>query len=970
MPVTDGNGCPGNTIPDRVGSVHDAQALAQELYAAFNARDDFACRELLDDRVTFRTTSRVFVGREATMAYAHEVLWSVADLVVEVERVVAATPTTAVCELRFESLERRVFCQIVEVREGRLVDVCTYRASEPGEPASTDALLSDGGVAHHGDERVVLRLLNVLAAEEAPPEEALRAVVEAVSAQFGGARATLVRSGQDGHEVTVVAAGPGSDVGDGLTVAAQIVVDSEPWGVLTAGWPGGRPSVRAETRLSRFAEIAAVAISRARARADLGRLVDEQSALRRVAELVAHGALESELFDAVAAEAAQLIDDEGTTLVRFDGPRTYTIVATCGGPAPVGLRVDVPDDDDGTSAEVLRTRRPARRDDYQIGSGPLFDREDYGVGSSVSVPILVDDRLWGMLGTLTERRRLPEGTERRLQQFAELVAAALANSQARAEVQRLADEEAALRRVAELVARGSDEAELFETVTIEAAGLVGNEATTLVRYEGERTFTILATHGGPVPPGTTVVVPPDDRGTFDQMLRHPDRPARLDDYGSEPGPLFTRDRYGVGSSVSVPILVDDRLWGMLGVLTEGTRLPTDTEERLQKFAALVAAALANSQARRQLATLADGQAALRRVAELVARSAPLDEVFDAVAKETSRLFGNLAAALTRFDTDGVGTVVAACNSAVPLNLKLAPDGDSVVARVFRTGQPVRVSTYSGTGVAELAKHFDVGAAVGVPVTVDGRIWATLTTSTSGAELPHDSESRLEEFAALAAAAIANAENKVALTASRARVVATADETRRRLQRDVHDGAQARLVQTVIGLQLARDAIARGGSGADHIDEALYHAERGSSELRDLVHGILPASLDQGGLRAGLESLIADLPMAVGLQFEADGLPTPTETTAYFVVAEALTNVVKHADATSTEVRVRINDDKLIIDISDNGRGGADPARGTGLMGLSDRVAAAEGTLAITSHRGTGTALRAELPVADRAPVIK
>jgi len=140
------------------------------------------------------------------------------------------------------------------------------------------------------------------------------------------------------------------------------------------------------------------------------------------------------------------------------------------------------------------------------------------------------------------------------------VSAALANSQARAQVQRLADEQAALRRVAELVARGASESELFDVVAVEAYGLVGKEATTLVRYEGNRTFLVLATCGGPAPPGTNLHVPSDDRGSFDMLLRNPYRSVRVDDYAAEPGPMFTREQYGVGSSVSVTIIVDDQLW--------------------------------------------------------------------------------------------------------------------------------------------------------------------------------------------------------------------------------------------------------------------------------------------------------------------------------------------------------------------------------------------------------------------------
>jgi signal transduction histidine kinase len=446
------------------------------------------------------------------------------------------------------------------------------------------------------------------------------------------------------------------------------------------------------------------------------------------------------------------------------------------------------------------------------------------------------------------------------------------------------------------------------------------------------------------------------------LLRDPYRSVRVDDYAAEPGPMFTREQYGVGSSVSVTIIVDDELWGVLGVITSGHRLPEETEERLRQFAELVAAALANSQARAKVRQLADEQTALRRVAELVARGSQLNEVFTAIVTEASVLLGNAATSLTRFEPDGFTTTLAVCNSAVPPGLRVPSDMDTAASRAFRSGRPARLS-FTGTAAAELAAKYGVVDAVAVPIIVEGQVWATLSTNTPGPPPPAGTEERLEEFAALAAAAIANAENKASLTASRARVVATADETRRRLQRDVHDGAQQRLVQTVITLQLARDAVAHGRPPAGLIDEALYHAERANSELRDLVHGILPASLSRGGLRTGLESLIADIPAPVHLQFAAPRLASETETTAYFIVAEALTNVVKHANATRTDVRIKVRDGVVEIEISDNGIGGADAVRGTGLTGLSDRVAAAEGTLTIASPVGGGTTLRACLPVA-------
>jgi signal transduction histidine kinase len=393
-------------------------------------------------------------------------------------------------------------------------------------------------------------------------------------------------------------------------------------------------------------------------------------------------------------------------------------------------------------------------------------------------------------------------------------------------------------------------------------------------------------------------------------------------------------RYGFSTSAGVPILIHGQLWGAL-IVAGREPMPPAIESHLADFAELVSTAISAAQTRAELRVLADEQAALRRVAELVARGAVLDEVFAAVATEASKLLGDLAAVLLRYDPGDVAVAVAVCNSPVPLGLRIPSDSEA--------------------------------AGVAVPVMVEGRVWGALTASPPGPPLSPATEQRLGQFAELAAAAIANAENKAKLTASRARVVATADETRRRLQRDVHDSAQQRLVHTIITLKLARDAIAEGGSAAELVEEALTNAERANSELRDVVRGILPAALTRGGLRTGLESLVADLAVPVDVHVAVPRLSAQTETTAYFIIAEALTNVVKHARASRATVEVAIETGRLSITVSDDGAGDADPARGTGLTGMLDRVEAGEGTLEITSPAGIGTTLRATLPLREPIP---
>jgi signal transduction histidine kinase/ketosteroid isomerase-like protein len=538
----------------------------------------------------------------------------------------------------------------------------------------------------------------------------------------------------------------------------------------------------------------------------------------------------------------------------------------------------------------------------------------------------------------------------------------------RAEAARIAQEQAALREVATLVARGVSQDELFAVVNKDLARLVDADVTSLFRFEPDDTMTLLAVWGL-----TTVPSPIGERRALDPELRavrDTGRPTRFESAElPAAGPFVDESRrIGIASAVGVPIVVDGRVWGIsFAASLRPDPFAADTEARIAGFTELVATALANAQARTELQALADQQTALRRVAELVARGPALDEVFTAVAVEASALLGGAAAALQRYDSDDVAVVVAACNSPAPLGLRVPVHAGTATGDVRRTGRPTRTDAYEGTALADLARRFGVVAAAVVPVTVEGRVWGNLSTSSSGPPIPSGTEDRLMPFAELAGVAIANAANKAKLTASRARVVATADETRRRLQRDVHDSAQQRLVHTVMTLKLARNALTAGHDVVDLIDEALRNAERANSELRDVVRGILPAALVRGGLRAGLESLTGDLVLPVDVRVDAPRLPVHVETTAYFIVAEALTNVTKHARATRATVEVDSRTGMLTIDVRDDGVGGADPARGTGLVGLLDRVEAGDGTLTVTSPAGRGTTVHAELLLGPTSP---
>ena len=247
-----------------------------------------------------------------------------------------------------------------------------------------------------------------------------------------------------------------------------------------------------------------------------------------------------------------------------------------------------------------------------------------------------------------------------------------------------------------------------------------------------------------------------------------------------------------------------------------------------------------------------------------------------------------------------------------------------IGQILRTGLPVRLLTYEGTDMAEIAAHLDISSTVTVPVVAEGRIWGTLSTASNGAPPPPETEYRLTQFAHLAAAAIANAETGENLRASRARVVAAADETRRRLQRDVHDSAQQRLVHTIIALQLAEGALNEGGEVRALIEEALRNARRANHDIRNIIRGILPDALTHGGLTAELKNILDGMPMPVKMRVRVPRLTAALESTAYFVVAETLTNVAKHAQADKATVDAQVTDEGiLVLEVRDNGRGGAD-----------------------------------------------
>ncbi len=366
-----------------------------------------------------------------------------------------------------------------------------------------------------------------------------------------------------------------------------------------------------------------------------------------------------------------------------------------------------------------------------------------------------------------------------------------------------------------------------------------------------------------------------------------------------------------------------------------------------------------------LERLLDEQAALRRVATLVARQSPPEVVFLAVAEEVCRLLGVTDTRMVRYEKDESATIVAdwgARDPALEIGNRVPLGGRNVTTLVHETGKAARIEDYSDASgpVGEYARKVGNRSAIGTPIVVDGRLWgAMISADRSGGRVPADAEERVLEFTELIATAISNVETRAELAASRARVVAAADEERRRVVRDLHDGAQQRLVHTLIALKVARGRL--GEEDGALFDEALEQCEKALAELRDLAHGILPAALTSHGLSGGIEALVSRAPMDVELDVSVGRLPPAVEATAYFVVAEALTNVMKHAGATRVSVSARVADGALHVGVRDDGRGGAQP-RGPGLLGLRDRLEAIDGELRIPDHEGAGTEVAATIPL--------
>jgi signal transduction histidine kinase len=424
------------------------------------------------------------------------------------------------------------------------------------------------------------------------------------------------------------------------------------------------------------------------------------------------------------------------------------------------------------------------------------------------------------------------------------------------------------------------------------------------------------------------------------------------------------------SMLTVPIVSRGRLQA---VLVLGNHLIRDafTADRLDAvklIAGQLAVSLDNAQVYANYRRIADEQAALRRVATLVTQGPPPTAVFDAVAAEIQQLLDADGVTLGRYEQGDAVTVVANRGLErwqLPTGAQFSHEGESTPAAVRRTGRSARMDDFEAANgaIAQRLRDLGVRSSIGAPIIVEGRLWGVAVVYwTRDARAPADSEERIAQFARLLETAIANADSRDQLIASRARLLAAGDEARRRVVRDLHDGAQQQMVHTILRLKLAQQALRNNDEEAESlVSEALEAALQGKEDLRELSHGMLPSALTRGGLQPAVNAIATRFELPVEVEIPDERFPAKIEASAYLIVAEALTNIVKHAHATRAEIRTHVENGTLRVEVRDDGIGGADPG-GDGLVGIRDRVAALQGRLELDSPPGAGTIVAAMLPL--------
>jgi GAF domain-containing protein len=759
-------------------------------------------------------------------------------------------------------------------------------------------------------------------------------------------------------------------------VASPIVVEGRLWGAMLVT-TGSELPPDSEERLAQFTELVATAIANAESRDALAKLAEEQAALRRVATLVAEGVPSAELFAGVTTEVAHVFSDGDPSLVasvvRFDpGPEIVLVgLSRTDEHEPLGARWAPKNL--YVSTRVLRTGQSARVGESEVDAlgGPDADvLRLRGFHYQVGCPVVVEGQLWGAM-CLNSRQELPPDTDEHLESFTELVATAIANAESREARAVLTEEQAALRRVATLVARDAPSSEVIEAVAIEVGKLLDADITIVGRYDDDAFATAIGSWSsspGGVPVGTRSAI--GGRNVL-TLVAESGKPARMDGYDDASGEAAEiARRFGWRSSIAAPIVVEGRMWGVMLVATQRQEpFRAGAEDRLAGFTDLVATAVANTEARKALERFAVEQAALRRVATLVAQGAPPQDLFDAVAEEIGRFLPASNVSMGRYESDDSVTSMASWSSDGPVfppGVRWPIKGTNVAWMVLQTGRPARIDDFSAAtdpiGVA--VREAGYKSAIGSPIVVKGHLWGAISAASTEGPMPPGGEARLASFTELVATAIANAEGSAELAASRRRIVAASDGARRRIERDLHDGVQQQLVS--LGLELG--AMKADPPTGEPLKEQLASVTKDVGSVFDalveIARGIHPAILSQGGLAAALKALARRSAVPVELHAQIDGpLADEVEVAAYFVAAEALTNAAKHARASVVQLDVTTDDRSLMLTVGDDGVGGADPAGGSGLIGLQDRVEALGGTIKIDSSAGTGTCVVVTLPIA-------
>jgi signal transduction histidine kinase len=681
---------------------------------------------------------------------------------------------------------------------------------------------------------------------------------------------------------------------------------------------------------------------------------EQHDALRRVTRLITRHAELEAVFDAVVSEVGSILA-ASAWLLRDDSDGRMTVLAAAGHSAPP------------------KGSRSPRED---------FSRDE----SSLTSPVVVDGVAWGVLCAGPQEHSRVDA-ETCIEDFAELVSLAVGDASARATLRRLAGEQAALRHVATLVAEGSSPSDLFAAVARAVAQAIDVDAIWVERIDADRSTTVIASLDAPkFPIGSRW--PLDEPGLQGSVVAS-GRPMRIDDVSVLGGRAGTAVRESaIRSLVLAPIVVDGAVWGLMWVGGKRAEpLAAAAETRLRDFAELAAVAVANAHSRHQLRQLADSEASLRRVATLAAEGATQGELLAAVADQAARILGGAHIAIVRYEPGDSFEIVAAHNDPVfEVGSRWPVEQSSLAAAVREARGPVRFDDFAATHgiVSDAVRAAGLVSAIGAPIVVDGEVWGMirvglrqrraalpvftgwytsrmLSSSMSNEEV----ESRLASFTDLVGTAISRAQAQAELIASRARIVEAGDEARRRIERDLHDGTQQRLISLTLHVQRLRAEVTVAERSTR---EGLVNVERELKsvieEVQKLSRGVHPAQLAVGGLRPALRALARRSPIPVDVSVDVpERPPASVETALYYVVSEALANAIKHSRATSVSVTVVADSRTVRATIADDGEGGAETGTGSGLTGLSDRVAALAGHFSVVSPRGGGTTISVDLPVA-------